>query len=100
MQNYGNISSLTANYSFQGKKPAGNAKNAPLSFGVVNVPDKLPTRSLYQTVYENDYLKNSKPKKVNKIGDNVSKADKIAGFFGITALALSALSLLPFIRRH
>lgn len=98
--NYGQISSLPYACDFAGKRSANNMKNGSLSFGVVNPPDKLPTQSLYEAVHSHEYLDPNQPFFDGKKSDKSLKAGKVGVGCTIAAMALSALSLLPFIRKH
>lgn len=86
-------------------------KNQALSLGVVAPPDKLPNASLYDTVYSNQSQfsapqaqkgieKDGSEKIVAEYTKSKSSAGKISANCALFGLLLSALSLLPFIRKH
>lgn len=78
-------------------------KNGQLNFGVVAPPDKLPNASLHDTIYPN-----GEPKKTGsssqmpnfKAGTSKMTAGKASAGCAILGMALSFLSLLPFIRKR
>ena len=72
-------------------KPAGNN----LNIGVVSPPDKLPNASLYASTYgakQPAYKQSEKGSKLN--------AGKLSAMFAFGTMALSLLSLFPFIRKR
>lgn len=82
-----------------GNAPETNPmKNGQLNMGVVAPPDKLPNASLYNTIYSNETPKQKQqdiPRGTTKL-----TAGKISAGCAISAIILSAFSLLPFIRKH
>lgn len=86
--------SLTPAY-FGKKNENISMKNEPLNFGVVAPPSTLPNASLYNTVYSED----STPKVPVKGGSKLT-AGKFSAGCAFGAMALAALSLLPFIRKR
>jgi len=74
-------------------------KNQALSFGVVQPPNQLPTTTLYDTVYSQEYRSPNQPSHIEEIKES-NKGGKFGAGCGIAAIALTALSFLPFIRRH
>jgi len=84
--------SYTPSPVFQKKdKPSNNG----LNIGVVAPPDKLPGASLYASTYG---MKQT-PYKVSESGQRLN-AGKLSAIFAFGTMALSLLSILPFIRKR
>lgn len=89
-----NSSFSSVNFGFGTEN--NSMKNAKLNFGAVTPPDKLPNVSLRDTIssYEN-------PNDTMKLGGtNTLNAGKVSAGLAFSAIALSLISLLPFIRKH
>ncbi len=85
-----------SNINFGFGTESNSMKNTKLNFGAVTPPDKLPNVSLRDTItsYEN-------PQDSMKLGgENSLNAGKVSAGLAFSAMALSLISLLPFIRKH
>ena len=79
--------------SFMKKRKKEQAANA----NVIVPPDKLPTANVYDIIQKTE---KQKPEKTKTTGGTKLTAGKVSALFAFWAMALSVVSLLPFIRKH
>ncbi len=83
--------------AFCGNTNAPVQTNNQLTMGPVVPPDKLPTADFYDTTNETS----KENRKANKpAGGAKLTAGKVSALCAFGAILLSAISLLPFIRKH
>lgn len=90
------LNSSFSNINFGFGAENSSMKNAKLNFGAVTPPDKLPNVSLRDTISSYEYPKSS----MKLGGENTLNAGKVSAGLAFSAMALSLISLLPFIRKH
>ena len=87
--------------AYFGKKPENNPmKNGQLNFGVVTPPDKLPNGSPFHAFNQAPKEAPKAPKKIETGGGKTFTAGKISAICAFGTMILSAVALLPFIRKH
>ena len=79
-------------YPFMKKQKKDNS-NA----GVIVPPDKLPTANVYDIIQKTE---KQKPEAVKSKGGRKLTAGRLSAILAFWAMALSLVSLLPFIRKH
>ena len=90
------LNSSFSNINFGFGTENNSMKNAKLNFGAVTPPDKLPNVSLRETITSYETPQDS----MKLGGENSLNAGKVSAGLAFSAMALSLISILSFIRKH